>query len=903
MSNKCTIIIVKLILLITILVSLFAFEVRADCVTNTWNTLNEPGGPEGGSGDLIIVKFYNYYDRITNTYVPMRYSVRRDCSRNIELQHETDYEISDWCTNTLELVPDGDSTIEKYVEYKAISQGGFNKDTNNGLKEGSIIVDNQYKVLYINLNTKYEGIDVVRVYDGSEGTIVEPQGGVMVVGTQLDGASPKGGYVFDESKVTKNDKKDINNWSESEGTIGNEQIINVGQDIETVYIHYIENDGEHIVLNQNELSHTYTLADVNNPLIELWETFPNKYDSGEGHHRHGDDSYTCSWETELTDASYHMEVVNHFNYSNTNNIGASGKFSGIETGKVFTDGNEMPADINGFETLHIVPNWKFVLYRDKTKDKVTLYKNKNSQSVIEDLSLIGIDKQGYKPSNTRIAQTGQGKFEGGFKTLYDLTNIKDSLSYESTCSKHGPSGNYRGTRNIGVNNINEAYSSDTNTLTKYYLGDINKGITVPITDITPFKINNRLIKGNLSIKLEEGKRNFEFYPAVKMKYEDINNNLYDAYVVSENLSEVLNLSRVEIGTYRSNAKPVIDLDSTQWSTHVKSQNFLDENDIKDKNSILPGGALYSLKTSNTSSNASELWVGMKIYQTVIDESEKDKFNSLDSIKTVEIARNDINSYLSNVENTLEHYQVVQWISKGIQTEQKEFNKNEVLISGVGAKNSFEGNKLQRENKYYLKVDGDDASRADIDIINKEVVEIIWDISSDVNGNVTLKKDGVEVVKISKTEDFNTMLINDEIKALNDKTKIVENFINAIDRNGGADKSFQTWYNEEFNSIKVIETSVIYQLGFGGIQTERTSALDIKLCGKADNKADIYNYEDKDKLRTSIFKLSSRSTVNSDGKAPGYIGTYNNMDIVIPNIENVITSKLFYIPNATVKDLN
>lgn len=903
MGNKCNIIIVRLIVMIAFIVSLFAFEVSAEGITNTWNTVNEPGGPEGGSGDLIIVKFYNYYDRVTNTYVPMRYSVRRDCSRNIELQHETDYEISDWCTNTLELVPDGDSTIERYVEYKAVSQGGFNKDTNNGLKEGSLNVDNSYKVLYINLNTKYEGIDVVRVYDGSEGTIVEPQGGVMIVGTQLDGASPKGGYIFDESKITKDDKKEINSWSESEGTIGKEQLINVAKDIETVYIHYIENDSEHIVLNQNELSHTYTLADVNSPLMEMWETFPNKYSSGEGRHGRGKDKYTCSWETELSDASYHIEVVNHFNYSNTTNIGANGKFSGVEIGKVFTDGNEVPADISGFETLHLVPNWKFVLYRDKEIDKVTLYKGKNTQETIEDLRLIGIDKQGYKPNNTRISQTGQGRFEGGFKTLYDLTNIKDMLSYMSTCSKHGPNGTYRGTRNIGVNNINGAYSSDNNTLTKYYLGDINKGVAIPNTDIAPFKVNNRIIKGNLSVKLEEEKRNFEFYPAVKMNYEDINNTLYDAYVVSENLSEVLNLSRIEIGTYRSSAKPIIDLDSTQWSTHMRSQNFLDESGIDDKNSVLPGGAIYSLKTSNTSSNASELWVGMKIYQTVIDESEKDKFNSLDSIRTVDEARNDINSYLLNVENTLEHYQVVQWISKGVQTEQKEFEKDKVLISGVGAKNIFEDSKLQREDKYYLKVDGDDASRADIDIVNKEVGEIIWDISSDVNGNVTLKKDGVEIAKINKTEDFNKMLITDEIIALNNKTKIVENFINAIDRNGGTDKSFQTWYNEEFSSIKVIETSVAYQLGFGGKQTERSSALDTKLCGKADSKIDVYNYKDADRLRTSMFKLSSRSTVNSDGKAPGYIGTYNNMDIIIPNIENVITSKLFYIPNATVKDLN
>lgn len=112
-----------------------------------------------------------------------------------------------------------------------------------------------------------------------------------------------------------------------------------------------------------------------------------------------------------------MNLKNGFDYNGTSFIGSQGIFAGVEGGKVSTSNSERSADINGFTTEHLVPNWKFTLYRDKGKDKVTLYPGKNSAEVTADMSLIGIDSTSYIPGN-RVAKEGAGNFKNTFQIKY-----------------------------------------------------------------------------------------------------------------------------------------------------------------------------------------------------------------------------------------------------------------------------------------------------------------------------------------------------------------------------------------------------------------------------------------------------------------------------------------------------
>lgn len=643
-------------------------------------------------------------------------------------------------------------------------------------------------------------------------------------------------------------------------------------------------------------------------LIELWETFPDKSKNGSGSHGDDDDRWRCSWHRVISDASYNLNVRNAFDYSTTNFIGSAGIFAGIEGGKVNTSNSEKSASLSGFDTQHLVPNWKFSLYRDKVKDKITLYPNKNSSQITNDMSLIGVDSTSYIPSN-RVAKEGSGNFKDKFSINYVYENLDRTLSWRSAgCGSHGDNGTYNGTPNMGLDAFNNSYSVANNVITKYYLGKENKGTVQPDSTNSAFSIGNKVFKASMSTKLQSN-HNIKFYPMIKMTYQTQNTGKQDVFVTSVNESTVLAPVRVEVGVYKDSSKPGLALDSTQWSTHAKTQEYLTRAGISDKNSVLPGGAIYDLKASKVASDkTSDNWVGVHTYQVCVPDANMERLSSKDGVISESQANQQLNDFLTQVQNNLEHFQIVQWVAEGMLKNEAEFKSQEqVLVCGPGQKSSFGGNTLDRSGKYYLKVDGSGADRSDLDIVGKVEEKIVWTLSSDADGNVTVKNDkGVNVV-VDKTHGISDLLSNSNIKTLNDRTMLVTNFISALDRNQGNNRNGDAWYNEGFEEIKVIENYVGYQIGLGNGQEARSSALDTKLTGKLGDRRDLYNFDEstlKEKTRTSQFRTSARSTdPSANGKAPGYIGSIDGLDIVIPNIENLMTSKIFYIPNASVTDLN
>lgn len=663
-----------------------------------------------------------------------------------------------------------------------------------------------------------------------------------------------------------------------------------------------------IILHEDELSYPYSMQDLKESLDAIWFNFPNKYDSGS--HKYGSrpNRHTCHWERYLSDDSYHMTLKNEYDYGSTNFIGNQGIFMGAEGGKINTSDGERSASISGFTTEQLIPNWLFTLYRDRGRDKVTLYPGKNSTEITNNMSLIGIEDTSYIPKD-RIAKENSGSFKNSFTVKYFYESIDKKLEYDvsSDCGDHS-GGSYNGTENLYIDVLNADYSTPDNTLTKYYLGKSNTGNTTPELNNSPFTFDSKSYKAFMSTKLQSN-HNIKFYPMVRMTYQTQTTGEQDVFVTSTNESLVLAPTRVEVGVYRDNAKPGLLLDSTQWSTHAKTQSFLTSEGIADKNSVLPGGAIYDLKTSKTiAGKASDNWVGLHTYQVCIPDANMERLSTTEGVLSESTARQQLNDFLSQVENVLDHYQIVQWVAPGIKTTEDSFKSaSPVLVCGPGRVNQFGGNTLDRSGKYYLKVDGAGADRSDLDIVGKSQDTITWTLSSDTDGNVTVANDKGLSLTVSRTEGAGSLLTNADIKLLDDKTKVVTNFVNALDRNQGSNREGMKWYNEAFEEIKVIENYAGFQLGFGNGQDARSSALDTKLTGKLEDRRDLYNYSEdslSEKTRTSQFKTSARSTDGSaNGKAPGYIGSMDGLDIIIPNIENLMVSKLFYIPNASVTDLN
>jgi hypothetical protein len=150
--------------------------------------------------------------------------------------------------------------------------------------------------------------------------------------------------------------------------------------------------------------------------------------------------------------------------------------------------------------------------------------------------------------------------------------------------------------------------------------------------------------------------------------------------------------------------------------------------------------------------------------------------------------------------------------------------------------------------------------------------------------------------LSKTEGVG-LLKNAEAKGLDERTKIVTNFVLVLDRNKGNDPSVSNgpgWYNEAWDGIYVLRVDRVYKVGFGKPKV-RSVALDPKLTPPLDSAAGIFT-----RYYLSQFKVSEKSYIRAN-KPNGYVGTFNGRDVILPNMDMMFVSRKFWIPNATVMD--
>ena len=88
------------------------------------------------------------------------------------------------------------------------------------------------------------------------------------------------------------------------------------------------------------------------------------------------------------------------------------------------------------------------------------------------------------------------------------------------------------------------------------------------------------------------------------------------------------------------------------------------------------------------------------------------------------------------------------------------------------------------------------------------------MTADVNGNVVISEstNGTNWATLQTLTKAQTIanITNAKVKALDDRTKIVSNFITALDRNQGSDPA--AWYNEAWDGVMVVEQRQ-YMMGF------------------------------------------------------------------------------------------
>ena len=727
---------------------------------------------------------------------------------------------------------------------------------------------------------------------------------------------PDGGYKVDSwytSDIFKEPVNDTDSYDEWKSAMENKQEGSKNGSVtlnpkETLYVRLVKSETEpvenpeqnptNLVLHENELSHQFGLSDANNGHLVQGVVNYSSVSSGESCDEDvgDDDDYeACGSDYEWVDSeAWHFSLSNHKVYDK--------KFvwDWRQTGATSWGADDLGESGGDRKTGSIELDGRMILQRSFS-DRPVLYPNMN-QNTESTLINMGLNAPAYIPKADRYGnkpeQPSRVSWTGTFETDWVFDSNSPQATFEPSCGHGGSDTDTHNTSN-NKSELDGAYSKPNNTTIYGLWGKENKGVA-PLTDTAQqniWKLGNLNFKG---FKNHIKEQPFSFYPYYKMKFvSELDGSEQDAYLTAENLSTLFSLQRIDSSIFRTKGSVTLDLTSSQWSTHSKAHSLLAEKQIEDKNSLLPAGAIYDLKTADADGKASQSWVGYRIFNSYIPD--KAVLKDATGVKNKDEVLQAIEAFKSSTKNILDNYEVVMHGQIGFNTEgDKKFYDGSIQLTGKTGKYKMGQNEFIRDSKYDLQTGSTSANSSDIDVLEERIETYDWVLTSDADGNVTISRDGTALETLNKTQ---RTLTNPEVTEFNSRTNMVTNFLNSIDRNLGSDRNGSTWYNEGF-SIGCIEVRLAYRMGFGdGADSIRSTALNIKANGLLADRTDMFSFEEE-KGRSYQFFTSNKSLVNeANGKPKFWTGSYDGIDIFVPNMNSLLVSKRFYTSNTTVMDLN
>ena len=569
-------------------------------------------------------------------------------------------------------------------------------------------------------------------------------------------------------------------------------------------------------------------------------------------------------------------------------LGSGFKFVGINTKKEINAGG---GEIN----TEMVADGNVVLAR--MNDLPTLASYKSQSKAVSDLANLGVTP-GKVPNKARA-----GQYVDTLKIRVGSTSTP--LTYLNALLKLEASGNpdYRRSGSLSPDcgpwtrgtSVSPVYY-EASVGVQSYTGAANVGNSVPENvNNTSFAINGINFDKANRIVSNTG-ANLTWYPYVQMAYQK---NTYEtaagdsgnmvANVLANHLSTLNNRDVVEIGWVSGYANR-LKLDSNMWSSHANAK--------KQSHKVLPGGSLYSLSTP------SKQQVGVTVWQTEIsnDFVRNIAVNNGNYYSTSAIdARR--NALLSDIRNSIEQLDMTLWVDNWAGTGSPFVNK---IGMNLFKNQKVNGVTLIDYEKYLLlrnvgRYNENRVNEADLDVKQSYTGKTTYTLQSSINGSVTVFKNWAPLITISKTQGLSDLLANAEVRTLDEKTKAVTNFLNSIDRNKGHDGSIavenQAWYNEAVDAINVVKTDYILDTGIM-VPEARVAALNPNLCPPSTGVANQYT-----RFLLAGFKLDNYTQRTGLSGVNNCVAVYNSTNILIPNMDRMLVSNYFLIPNATVMDLN
>lgn len=727
---------------------------------------------------------------------------------------------------------------------------------------------------------------------------------------------PDGGYKVDSwytSDIFKEPVNDTDSYDEWKSAMENKQEGSKNGSVtlnpkETLYVRLVKSETEpvenpeqnptNLVLHENELSHQFGLSDANNGVLVQGVVNYSSVSSGESCDEDvgDDDDYeACGSDYEWVDSeAWHFSLSNHKVYDK--------KFvwDWRQTGATSWGADDLGESGGDRKTGSNEPDGRMVLQRSFS-DRPVLYPNMN-QNTESTLINMGLNAPAYIPKADRYGnkpeQPSRVSWTGTFETDWVFDSNSPQATFEPSCGHGGSDTDTHNTSN-NKSELDGAYSKPNNTTIYGLWGKENKGVAPVIEDYKQniWKLGNLNFK---SFKNHVKEQAFTFHPYYKMKFvSELDGSEQDAYLTAENLSTLLSLQRIDSSIFRTKGSVTLDLTSSQWSTHSKAHSLLAEKQIEDKNSLLPAGAIYDLKTADADGKASQSWVGYRIFNSYIPD--KAVLKDATGVKNKDEVLQAIEAFKSSTKNILDNYEVVMHGQIGFNTEgDKKFYDGSIQLTGKTGKYKMGQNEFIRDSKYDLQTGSTSANSSDIDVLEEKIETYDWVLTSDADGNVTIFRDGTALETLNKTQ---RTLTNPEVTEFNSRTNMVTNFLSSIDRNLGSDRNGSTWYNEGF-SIGCIEVRLAYRMGFGdGADSIRSTALNIKANGLLADRTDMFSLEEEKGRSYQFFTSNKSLSAEANGKPKFWTGSYDGIDIFVPNMNSLLVSKRFYTSNTTVMDLN
>ena len=873
---------------------------------------SEDKSKEGGNeAQNNIVKFYA--KKTGNDYTYKSNYTREKTVGTIVIEDELigGYTVDNWFTS-----PTYKKPVAQTDSYDDTKKSIENKQS--GTDTGTVTL-NKGETLYVRL---IESPKVIKIYTtGGNTDKVETDPNPEFSDGKLIIKTPDDGYDYEENTQSPEDK-DVTSWEEvPDGKTTTDTTVPIEDDTTVIYIHYNkdpEDTGSKLLLHENEISHQFNLSDANGgSLVDGIR----KYSSVSS-------SDTCTVDTDpdpddydSCDTDYTYDYSDDWSFTITNDADyASNKtftWAWVQTDQKDYSGNGL-SESGGTGTS--TPNGEIILQRT-INDTVTLYPGKNGGNESK-LQEMGLRAPSYTPAKARkdgaTDQPTRKTWYETFTTNWQFHNANTPTAYFSPSCGHGGTDTDSHTNTGNEATLNETYSKANNTEVYGLWGRANAGLSEPneTSNLSSAKwvFNNlNFIPRKEHLKTSE----IQFYPYYKMKFvSEINGAEQDAYLTSENLSKLLNVQRVDTSISANGNTSTgnsLYLDSTQWSIHTKAQTLLANNDVQDSRSLLPSGAIYTLSDGELSGNkAPNKYIGVHLYSTYV--ADKSKLANTGDILNESEANAQIEAFKEEVKRVLEGYEIQMFGALGIIADEDDFQKEAVKITGTaGEEGKYAIGTSQFDkntSKYDLKTVENytshttEANRADIDIKHIDEVTYDWKLTSDADGNIRIYRDNTEMASLTKTQGV-ASITNKDVQEFDARTKLVTNYVAALDRNMGSDRNGNKWYNEGWDELHCKELRISYTMGFArdnnGSAGQRSAALNIKANGVLDNRSDMFNGAEN-KNRTWRFLTSEKSLAAQD-KNVGYIGTFNGIQVFVPGMQSLFTSKLFYTSNTSVMDLN